>query len=210
MNRKATSAEIYILSSNIHTFVLRSVVQTQISSPSDTNSAHKRNLELQRHQSKIDDLNRGPENVVCAQCRQIDILHLLDQMLLSAPLCHSHEGEKPSQTAWSEQQLIHRYSLQGWDGASCGRDRKPLAQSAVPPELKRRHEEAVGHEAGEALEIEGGRSGVRRREGWGETGRLLIEVFKLDAGGDEGVGVGGLVGGEGELPGLVCGDELSG
>lgn len=98
-------------SSLLQNFILAGVCQTQISRPCNPNGAHKGDLELQRHDTEIKDLNGRPQDVVGSQGRKIDILEFPTDIPFASPLCDSHEREEDTEANWSKDQLIHGDSL---------------------------------------------------------------------------------------------------
>lgn len=84
--------------------------------------------------------------------------------------------------------MVHGDALQGGHGGAGLGDGEGGAEEGVPAVLERGHEEAVGHEAGEALEVEGWGEGG----GGGEGGGFFFQVGEFDG---YGVGGGSVVGG---------------
>lgn len=127
----------------------------------------------------------------------------------AAPLSDSHKCKEDAEADRSEDKLVHGHALQGREGAVGLSDGEGAGEEAEPFELNRGHEEAVGHEAGEAFKVEGGRaidgSGDKRAQGGG----FLFQVCELDR--YQGAVVWGtrLVGGrQGFSPGLDGGQGL--
>ena len=120
---------------NIHRLILCCVAQTQVCRPGDTDSAHKWYLKLQWHNPKVQNLSSWPKDIVGSKRRNIDVLELLDQVLLSTSFSYRHKGEKGSQTARSKEKLIHGHTLKSRNGASLRCNWEPLAEQAVPFEL---------------------------------------------------------------------------
>lgn len=138
-------------------FLLGRIRQTQIRRPRNPHCTHKRNLELNGDRPEVQDLNRGPDHVIRPQRRQIDVLELFEDGPLASALGDGHVCEEDAETDGREDQLVHCYPLQGRDGAMGLADGEGAGEETEPFELDGGHEEAVGHEAGEAFEVEGGR-----------------------------------------------------
>jgi len=125
-------------------------------------STHK--LELHRHQPEVDHLHRRPQHEVRLQRGDVHIPQLLLDRPPAPALGHRHGREEDPETERREDELVKDDPLQGLsEGGRLGRDGKALLEKLEPPELERRHAEAVGHEAREALEVEGRREGSRVR-----------------------------------------------
>jgi hypothetical protein len=95
-------AHLNLLSSNL---VCR-IGQGKVRRPRDTNSRNEwltvtklaacvlssrlptYNLELTRHDSKVDQLHSGPHQVVCFERRNVNVLELLLNLLAPTSLCH--------------------------------------------------------------------------------------------------------------------------
>ena len=161
-------------------FLVRRIRQAQIRRPSNPHRTHKRNLKLNRHRPEIQDLHRGPDHIIRLQGRQIDVLEFLEDGPLPPALCDGHEGEKDAQADRREDQLVHGHSLHGGDGAAGLGDGEGAGEEAEPLELDGGHEKAVGHEAGEAFEVEGGWGVVGGGHEGAEGGGFFFQVGQLD------------------------------
>lgn len=113
-------------------------------------------MKLDRYCPEIQDLHRRPNHVIGPQGGKIDVLKFLEDGAAATTLGNGHVGEEDTETDGGEDELVHGDALQGGDGAAGLGDGEGARQEAEPLELDGRHEEAVGHEAGEALEVEGG------------------------------------------------------
>ncbi|KAG9954895.1 hypothetical protein KCU85_g96, partial [Aureobasidium melanogenum] len=105
------------------------------------------NLELTRHQSEVDQLYSGPDQVVGLERRNIDILELLLNLLTATSFCHSHESEEGSETNWCEQKLVKGGSLRCCAGASSVGKRENAIEEAEPLVLDGSHNKTICHES---------------------------------------------------------------
>ncbi len=142
---------------------------------------------MNRDGPKVQDLHRRPDHIIGPQRWQVDVLEFLHDRSLPTSLGDRHECKEGAEADGGEDKLVHCHALHGGDGAAGLGDGEGAGQEAEPLELEGRHEEAVGHEAGEAFEVEwrwgvigGGHKGA-------ESGGLFFQVGQLD--GDEGASV---------------------
>lgn len=105
------------------------------------------NLELTRHQSEVDQLYSGPDQVVGLERRNVDILELLLDFLATASFCHSHESKEGSKTNWCEEELVKSSSLGCRAGTSSLGKREDAIEEAEPLVLDGGHDETVCHES---------------------------------------------------------------
>lgn len=149
-------------------------------------------LELQRHDAEIQYLHRRPQYEVCFQRRQVHILKLPRHSSPAPTLRNRHKRKERRQSHGREDQLVEAHALQRGDRGVLLGDGEGAVEEGEPVVLHGRDEEAVAHEAGEALEVELGRevaAGVGELEGG--VGVLLVVVGHFDAVGDVFSGAGG-------------------
>lgn len=185
------------------------ICQTQIRGPSDAHRANEGNLELNGHGPEIEYLHGRPDQVIRPQGGEVDVLKLLEDGPPAATLGDSHEREKDAEADGGEDELVHSHALQSWEIAPGLGDGESAGEESEPFKLDGGHEEAVGHETGEAFEVKGSWSISRRGEERADRDGLLLQVCELD--GDKGPAIAGrwCVGGrEGFSPGLDSGEGL--
>lgn len=56
------------------------------------------NLELNREETEVDNLHCRPNQVVCFECGNIDVLELAGNSALTTALGNGHKGKEASQT----------------------------------------------------------------------------------------------------------------
>lgn len=144
-------------------------------------SASTHQLELNRHQAKVDNLHSRPQAVVGLERRKIHVPELAGDCATASTLGNGHGGEEDSQTEGRKDELVKRDTLHG--GAESARlgDGEDVLEEAEPLELDGGHAEAVGHEAGEALKVKGRRQVLRVGDQVAVVeGVLAVELVDLD------------------------------
>src|SRR5688572_26303465 len=117
------------------------------------NCTHK--LELNRHETEVDDLHRRPHNEVGLERRDVHVPELVGDRPTATSLCNRHDCEECTHTKRRKDELIESNSLQRWPELACLRHREGARQELEPLELNGGHAETVGHESGETLEVKG-------------------------------------------------------
>jgi hypothetical protein len=152
--------------------------------PQDVGEDCKKNtyqLELHRHQTKVDNLNGWPHNEVGLESRNIHIPQLVRDCPSTTTLSDSHGGEEDTDTKRSKDELVECNTLHGRAECAGLGDGEDALEELEPPELHGRHAETVGHETSEALEIEGrGKVLVIGNQVSLEKGILLVKLVDLD------------------------------
>lgn len=159
-------------------------------------------LELHRHELKVDNLDSGPDGVAGLEGRHEKISQLGRHGSPTATFGKSHDSVEGRDAERRKQDLVHGDALQGRPerGAALGHGERGI-QQAEPAELNRRHDEAVAHEARQALKVEARGSLGGRRPGFHV---VVVEFLDLDVvvlllGGGDGHGQGAVPDGRDEL-----------
>lgn len=64
----------------------------------DLRNKRTHNLELNGHDAEVEHLHRRPDNEVCFECRDIDVLELVLDCALATAFTDGHESEEASKT----------------------------------------------------------------------------------------------------------------
>ena len=64
----------------------------------DVENKRTHNLELNGRDAEVEHLHRRPDNEVCFECRDIDVLELVFDGALATAFANSHEGEEAAKT----------------------------------------------------------------------------------------------------------------
>jgi hypothetical protein len=137
-------------------------------------------LELNRHRPEIEYLNRRPDHIIRSQRWEVYVLKLLEYGPLASTFRDGHVCEEHAETDGRKDQLVHRYALQSGDSAAVLGDGEGAGEETEPLELDGGHEEAVGHEAGEAFEVEWGWGVGGCGDEGAEGGGFLFQIGELD------------------------------
>ena len=66
--------------------------------PTISRRVQTHDLKLHGHKTEVDDLHGGPEQVVCFEGRDVDILEFLHHGAFAASFGDGHEGEEDAET----------------------------------------------------------------------------------------------------------------
>jgi hypothetical protein len=158
------------------------VGQGQVCCPGNTDCRHKRQLELNRHQTEVDNLHSRPHNVVGLEGGNVHIPKLVGHSTTTATLSNCHGGIENSQTERRKDELVKGNALHSGDESARLGDRKDTLEESEPLELHRGHAETIGHEARETLKVKG--RGKANRVGDQVAlveGVLAVELVDLDS-----------------------------
>ena len=135
---------------------------------------------MDRHRPEIEDLDSRPDHIIRPQRGEIDVLEFFEYGPLPSALGNGHECEEDTEADGREDELVHRHTLHGGDGAAGLGDGEGAGKEAEPLELEGGHEESVGHESGQTFEVEWWWSVGGGGDEGAEGGGLFFEVCELD------------------------------
>lgn len=138
-------------------------------------------LELNRHQAKVDNLHSRPHTVVGLERGKIHVPKLARDSTTTSTLSNGHGSKEDTQTKRRKDELIKRNTLHGGSKSARLGDREDVLEEAEPLELDGRHAEAVRHEAGQTLKVERRRKVLRVGNQVAVVeGVLAVELVDLD------------------------------
>ena len=161
----------------------RRVGEGKVSCPGDSDGRYEGNLELNGHDAEVEHLHRRPDNEVCFECRDIDVLELVLDCALATAFTDGHESEEASKTDRRKDELIKGHTLQSGKGVArtSNTNGECAVEEGEPPQLDRRHNTRVCHESDHPLKVEwrrkqllcSGRQEIRLVGPWHLVGQLV-------------------------------------
>jgi hypothetical protein len=142
------------------------VGQGEVCCPGDTNCRHERQLELNRHQTEVDNLHSRPNNIIGLEGGNVHVPKLVGHSATTTTLSNCHGSVENSQTEWRKDELVESNAFHGGDESARLGNGEDTLEESEPFELHRGHAETVGHEARETLKV----------KGWGEADRVGDQV----------------------------------
>lgn len=127
-------------------------------------------LELNRHQTEVDNLHSRPDNIVGLESRNVHVPKLVGHSATTTTLGNCHGGVENSQTERRKDKLVESNALHGGDESARLGNGEDTLEESEPLELHGGHAETVGHEAGETLKV----------KGWGKADRVGDQVALVE------------------------------
>lgn len=127
-------------------------------------------LELNRHQTEVDNLHSRPHNIVGLESGNVHVSKLVGHSATTTALSNCHGGVENSQTERRKDKLVESNALHGGDESARLGNGEDTLEESEPLELHGGHAETVGHEAGETLKV----------KGWGKADRVRDQVALVE------------------------------